>query len=110
HYYLIYSVYVSLMLVLVLAHLSNRHFVDSFVEFLILTVLHICQYSFYLGLSLSFFHLSIFLRDQTILLSFFYLYFSLVSLLYYHLLVIYYQIFLLCNLKVSFLNDNELFV
>src|SRR5699024_9879285 len=67
HYYLIYFDYLSLMIVLVLAQLSNRQFVDSFVEFLILNVLHICQYIFSIGLSLSFFHLSFFLNNQTIL-------------------------------------------
>src|SRR5699024_544025 len=66
-----------------------------FVEYFILYFLHICQYSFYIGLSFSFFHLSIFRKNQTILLSFFYLKFFLDSLVYYHLLVIYYQIFLL---------------
>src|SRR5699024_4474556 len=95
HYYLIYFDYLSLMIVLVLAQLSNRQFVDSFVEFLILNVLHICQYSFYLGLSLSFFHLSIIRNNQMLLLSFFYFQLFLDSLVYYHLLFIYYQIFLL---------------
>src|SRR5699024_12165625 len=102
HYYLIYFDYLSLMIVLVLAQLSNRQFVDSFVEFLILNVLHICQYSFYIGLSLSFFHLSIFRKNQTILLSFFYFIFFLDSILYCHLFVIFYDIFFFLYLKVSF--------
>src|SRR5699024_3212674 len=68
HYYLIYFDYLSLMIVLVLAQLSNRQFVDSFVEFLILTVLHICQYSFYIFLSLSFFYFFIFRIYLSILL------------------------------------------
>src|SRR5699024_3719058 len=95
HYYLVYFDYLSLMIVLALALLSNRQFVDSFVEFLILIVLRICEYGFYVGLSLSFFTLSLFGNYYTILLSFFYSKFFLDSLVYYHLLVIYYRIFLL---------------
>src|SRR5699024_9524042 len=94
HYYLIYFGYLNSIIVLVLTQLLNRQFDDFFVEFLILNVLCIYQYSYYKGVLLTLFYLSILLtifhQILSISFSFFCLRLFLNNLLYYHLLMIYY--------------------